>query len=390
MSTLEVAGILRDFGPAWRDGNAGHISRGQLKAMAAIVRCRSAALGAHVLQCSGCSGQQIAYNSCRNRHCPKCQGSAAHRWMEARQTELLPVEYFHVVFTLPPLIADIAYQNKTVIYNILFSAASQTLLKIGMDPKHLGARLGVTAVLHTWGSAMTHHPHLHCIVPGGGISTEGQRWVSCRKGFFLPVKVLSRLFRRLFLEQLREAHRIGQLSFYGKHSDLEERKAFERYLVPVQQVDWVVYAKKPFDGPEHVLRYLSRYTHRIAIANSRLLRADEKTVSFKWKDYRQEGEQRYQSMTLQTGEFIRRFLMHVLPDGFHRIRHYGMLSNKKRATELPLAREYLLVEPSVEEDSEATETKAAFVCRECGEAMIVIRLLPRQYEPRAPPPELEQ
>ena len=390
MSTLEVAGILRDFGPAWCDDNAGHISRGQLKAMAAIVRCRSAALGAHVLQCSGCSGQQIAYNSCRNRHCPKCQGSAAHRWMEARQTELLPVEYFHVVFTLPPLIADIAYQNKTVIYNILFSAASQTLLKIGMDPKHLGARLGVTAVLHTWGSAMTHHPHLHCIVPGGGISTEEQRWVSCRKGFFLPVKVLSRLFRRLFLEQLRDAHSTGQLSFYGKHSDLEERKAFERYLVPVQQVDWVVYAKKPFDGPEHVLRYLSRYTHRIAIANSRLLRADEKTVSFKWKDYRQEGKQRYQSMTLHTGEFIRRFLIHVLPDGFHRIRHYGMLSNKKRATELPLAREYLFVEPSVEEDSETAETKAVFVCRECGEAMIVIRLLARQYEPRAPPPELEQ
>lgn len=390
MATLEVADILRDFGPAWRDANAGHISRGQLKVMAAIVRCRSAALGAHVLQCSGCSGQQIAYNSCRDRHCPKCQSSAAHRWMEARQTELLPVEYFHVVFTLPPLIGDIAYQNKTVIYNILFSAASQTLLKIGMDPKHLGARLGVTAVLHTWGSAMTHHPHLHCIVPGGGVSTQGQRWVSCRKGFFLPVRVLSRLFRRLFLEQLRDAHRIGQLSFYGKHIDLEERKAFERYLVPVQQVDWVVYAKKPFDGPEHVLRYLSRYTHRIAIANSRLLRADEKTVSFKWKDYRQEGKQRYQSMTLQTGEFIRRFLMHVLPAGFHRIRHYGMLSNKKRATQLPLAREYLLVEPSLEDNSEATETKAVFVCRDCGEAMIVIRILARQYEPRAPPLEMEK
>ncbi|OED35918.1 transposase [Chromatiales bacterium (ex Bugula neritina AB1)] len=390
MATLEVADILRDFGPGWRDANAGHISRGQLKVMAAIVRCRSAALGAHVLQCSGCSGQQIAYNSCRDRHCPKCQSSAAHRWMEARQTELLPVEYFHVVFTLPPLIGDIAYQNKAVIYNILFSAASQTLLKIGMDPKHLGAKLGVTAVLHTWGSAMTHHPHLHCIVPGGGVSTQGQRWVSCRKGFFLPVRVLSRLFRRLFLEQLRDAHRIGQLSFYGKHIDLEECKAFERYLVPVQQVDWVVYAKKPFDGPEHVLRYLSRYTHRIAIANSRLLRADEKTVSFKWKDYRQEGRQRYQSMTLQTGEFIRRFLMHVLPAGFHRIRHYGMLSNKKRATQLPLAREYLLVEPSLEEDSEATETKAVFVCRECGEAMIVIRILARQYEPRAPPLEMEK
>ena len=390
MAPLEVADILCDFGPAWRDANAGHISRGQLKAMSAIVRCRSAALGAHVLQCSGCAGQQIAYNSCRNRHCPKCQGSAAHRWMEARQTELLPVEYFHVVFTLPPLIGDIAYQNKAVIYNILFNAASQTLLTIGKDPKRLGAKLGVTAVLHTWGSAMTHHPHLHCIVPGGGISKEGKRWVSCRKGFFLPVRVLSRLFRRLFLEQLHEAHRNGELSFYGKHTDLEERKTFDRYLVPVQQIDWVVYAKKPFDGPEHVLRYLSRYTHRIAIANSRLLRADENTVSFKWKDYRQKGKQRYKSMTLQTDEFIRRFLMHVLPEGFHRIRHYGMLSNKKRAQELPLAREYLLVEPPVDEDSQTTEDKPVFVCRECGEPMIIIRLLARQYKARAPPLQVKK
>ena len=390
MATLEVADILRDFGLAWRNANAGHISRGQLKAMSAIERCRSAALGAHVLQCSGCSGQQIAYNSCRNRHCPKCQGSAAHRWMEARQTELLPVEYFHVVFTLPPLIGDIAYQNKAVIYNILFNAASLTLLKIGIDPKHHGAKPGVTAVLHTWGSAMTHHPHLHCIVPGGGISKEGKRWVSCRKGFFLPVRVLSRLFRRLFLEQLREAHRNSELSFYGKHTDLEERKAFERYLVPAQQIDWVVYAKKPFNGPEHVLRYLSRYTHRIAIANSRLLRADKNTVSFKWKDYRQKGKQRYKSMTLQTDEFIRRFLMHVLPEGFHRIRHYGMLSNKKRAQELPLAREYLLVEQPEDEDLQTTEEKPVFVCRECGEAMIIIRLIARQYKARAPPLETKE
>jgi len=385
VANLEVADILRDFGPAWRNANAGHISRGQLKAMSAIVRCRSAALGAHVLQCSGCDGQQIAYNSCRNRHCPKCQGSAAHRWMEARQAELLPVEYFHVVFTLPTQIADIAYQNKAVVYNILFSAASQTLLRIGQDPKRLGAKLGVTAVLHTWGSAMTHHPHLHCIVPGGGINTEAKHWVSCRRGFFLPVRVLSRLFRRLFLEQLREAHRHGELSFYGKHTQLEDYRAFERYLEPVQQIDWVVYAKKPFDGPEHVLRYLSRYTHRIAIANSRLLRADENTVSFKWKDYRQKGNRRYKSMTLQTDEFIRRFLMHVLPEGFHRIRHFGMLSNKKRSEELPLAREYLAVESPPEEDPDTAKTKTVFVCRECGEAMIIIQLIARRYEPRAPP-----
>ena len=384
MATLEVADILRDFGPAWRDANTGHVSRGQLKAMAAITRCRSAALGAHVLQCRGCSGQQIAYNSCRNRHCPKCQGSAAHRWMEARQTELLPVEYFHVVFTLPPLIADIAYQNKAVVYNILFSAASRTLLTIGLDQKHLGAKLGITAVLHTWGSAMTHHPHLHCIVPGGGINKEEQRWVSCRQGFFLPVRVLSRLFRRLFLEQLREAFRQGELSFYGKHTSLEERKAFERYLTPVKQIDWVVYAKKPFDGPEHVLRYLSKYTHRIAIANSRLLRADESTVSFKWKDYREEGKRRYKSMTLTTGEFIRRFLMHVLPEGFHRIRHYGILSNKKRAEELPLAREYLLVEPP-EDIAKVKDSTPVFVCRKCGDEMMIIGLLSRDYKARAPP-----
>jgi len=390
VANLEVADIMRDFGSAWRQANAGHISRGQLKAMSAIERCRSASLGAHVLQCSGCEGQQIAYNSCRNRYCPKCQGSAAHRWMQARQTELLPVEYFHVVFTLPTQIADIAYQNKAAIYNILFCAASQTLLRIGQDPKHLGAMLGVTAVLHTWGSAMTHHPHLHCIVPGGGINTEAKHWVSCRRGFFLPVRVLSRLFRRLFLEQLREAHRNGELSFYGNYTDLEDRKAFERYLVPAQQIDWVVYAKKPFDGPEHVLRYLSRYTHRIAIANSRLLRADENTVSFKWKDYRQKGNRRYKSMTLQTDEFIRRFLMHVLPEGFHRIRHFGMLSNKKRSEALPLAREYLAVESPPEEDPDTAKTKTVFVCRKCGEAMIVIQLIARRYEPRAPPLRLEK
>ena len=384
MVSLEVADILRDFGPAWRRANAGHISHGQFKTMSAIVCCRNATLGAHVLQCSGCEGQQIAYNSCRNRHCPKCQGSAAHRWMEARLAELLPVEYFHVVFTLPTLVSDIAYQNKAVVYNILFSAASQTLLTVGKDEKRLGAKLGVTAVLHTWGSAMTHHPHLHCIVPGGGISTDSQRWVSCRKGFFLSVRVLSRLFRRLFLEQLRKAHCEGRLSFYGKHTDLEDFNTFERYLVPAQQIDWVVYAKKPFDGPEHVVRYLSRYTHRIAIANSRLLRADENTVTFSWKDYRQKGKRRYKRMILPTDEFIRRFLIHVLPEGFHRIRHYGMLSNKKRSQELPLARKYLLVEPPVE-DPEATKAKPVFVCRECGEAMIVIRILPRRYEARAPP-----
>ena len=385
MTQLEVADIFRDFAPAWRKANAGHISLGQLKVMTAIERCRSAALGGHVLRCTGCAEQQIAYNSCRNRHCPKCQASAAHRWHEARQTELLPVEYFHVVFTLPTQISDIAYQNKAVIYNILFKAASQTLLTIGADPKHLGATLGLTAVLHTWGSAMTHHPHLHCIAPGGGLSIDKQRWVSCRSGFFLPVRVLSRLFRRLFLEQLDQAHRDGQLAFYGKHADLSNTASFNLYLQPTRRIDWVVYAKQPFAGPESVLKYLSRYTHRIAIANSRLLSANKHSVTFKWKDYRVEGEKRFKTMCLDTPEFIRRFLIHVLPSGFHRIRHYGLLSNKARKDALPLARAHLQVAPVIKEQDEPATPIPVFACRHCGEPMIIIEVFKRPYAARAPP-----
>ena len=353
--------------------------------MTAIERCRSAALGGHVLRCTGCKEQQIAYNSCRNRHCPKCQASAAHRWLEARQTELLPVEYFHVVFTLPAPISDIAYQNKAVIYNILFKAASQTLLTIAADPKHLGARIGLTAVLHTWGSAMTHHPHLHCIVPGGGLSTDKRHWVSCPHGFFLPVRVLSRLFRRLFLEQLVEAHRDGKLSFYGEHTALSDRAAFERYLQPTRRIEWVVYAKRPFAGPESVLSYLSRYTHRIAIANSRLISANQESVTFKWKDYRIKGRKRYKSMSLETSEFIRRFLMHVLPSGFHRIRHYGLLSNKARSESLPLARKHLQVVPVPQEQEQPEIAVPVFICRHCGEPMIIIEVLERPYSARGPP-----
>lgn len=357
--------------------------------MAAIERCRTAELGGHLLSCSGCEGQQIAYNSCRNRHCPKCQSSAAHRWMDARQAELLPVEYFHVVFTVPTQVRDLAYQNKAVIYNILFSAASQTLLTIGKDPKHLGAKLGVTAVLHTWGSAMTHHPHLHCIVTGGGLSAEKQRWVSCRQGFLLHVKVLSRLFRRLFLEQLQQAYDRGELNFYGKHTRLENMEAFKRYLSPVRSIGWVVYAKKPFSGPEQVVRYLSRYTHRVAIANSRLVHADDRTVTFKWKDYRIKGEKRYKCMTIQTDEFIRRFLLHVLPAGFHRIRHYGMLSNKVKTEELALARKTLDVESVPESNPDTNDESPVFVCRECGEAMVVVSLVSRSFEARAPPQRVD-
>jgi hypothetical protein len=267
---LEVADILRAHGPAWRQANAGHVSLGQMKVMSAIERCRTAALGGHVARCEECEHTRIAYNSCRNRHCPKCQGAAAKEWLADREAELLPVPYFHVVFTLPAPIADIAYHNKAEIYAILFKAAAETLITIAADPRHLGARIGLTAVLHTWGSALTHHPHLHCIVPGGGLSPDGERWISCRPGFFLPVRVLSRLFRRLFLDKLAAAHDAGRLHFFGDHAALAERRAFAAYLAPLRKIEWVVYAKRPFAGPQAVLAYLSRYTHRVAIANSRL------------------------------------------------------------------------------------------------------------------------
>ncbi|MFQ5974315.1 MAG: transposase, partial [Alphaproteobacteria bacterium] len=266
---LEVADIFRAQGAAWRRANAGHVSLGQLKVMSAIERCRTAALGGHVARCADCSHSQIAYNSCRNRHCPKCQGAAAKDWLAARQAELLDVPYFHVVFTLPKPIADIAYQNKAVVYDILFKAGAETLITIAADPKHLGARIGFTGVLHTWGSALTHHPHVHWIVPGGGISLDGERWISCRPRFFLHVRVLSRLFQRLFLEKLRAAHRAGRLRFFTDLAHLAERRAFTAYLAPWHDADWVVYAKQPFAGPEAVLAYLSRYTHRVAISNSR-------------------------------------------------------------------------------------------------------------------------
>jgi Putative transposase/Transposase zinc-binding domain len=294
---LEVADIFRDHGPGWRKANAGHVSLGQLKVMSAIESCRTAALGGHVARCEDCSHTLIAYNSCRNRHCPKCQGAAAKHWLAKREAELLPVPYYHVVFTLPSAIADIAYQNKAAIYDLLFKASAETLITIAADPKHLGARVGVLSVLHTWGSALTHHPHVHMIVPGGGISLDGSRWVSCRPGFFLPVRVLSRLFRRLFLDKLNAAHADGRLSFFGDHGPLAERNAFAAYLRPLRKIEWLVYSKRPFGGPKAVLAYLSRYTHRVAISNSRLIAFDEEAVTFKWKDYRVEGRDRYKRMT---------------------------------------------------------------------------------------------
>jgi hypothetical protein len=383
---LEVADIFRDHGLAWRQSQAGHLSLGQLKVMSAIERCRSAELGGHRLGCTHCGTTQIAYNSCRNRHCPKCQSTAAFRWLQARQAELLPVDYYHVVFTLPAPVGDIAYQNKAVIYAILFKAAAETLLTIAADPKHLGARIGVTSVLHTWGSSLTHHPHIHCIVPGGGLSLDGERWVACRPGFFLPVRVLSRLFRRVFLEQLLEAHRTGKLAFFGRHRALAEADAFAEFLEPVRRVDWVVYAKRPFAGPQAVLNYLARYTHRVAIANSRLVACDERGVTFKWKDYRAKGRTRHKTMTLATGEFIRRFLIHVLPSGFHRIRHYGFFANQGRARHLLRVRGLLAVPTDVSEATAPERAHAAvYVCNACGAAMAIIEILLPTHRARAPP-----
>ena len=316
-----------------------------MKVMSAIESCRTAALGGHIARCEDCSRTTIAYNSCRNRHCPKCQGAAARTWMEEREAELLPVPYFHVVFTLPSAIGDIAYTNKAVIYDLLFKASAETMLAIAADPKHLGARIAITTVLHTWGSAMTHHPHVHMIVPGGGLSPDGERWIATKPNFFLPVLVLSKLFRRLMLEKLAAAHKAGKLTFFGEHAHLAGDKAFAAFLAPMKRTRWFVYCKRPFAGPEAVLAYLSRYTHRVAISNRRLIAADADRVTFKVKDYRIEGPGRCTTMTLSPGEFIRRFLLHVLPKGFHRIRHYGLLANGNRAAAIAKARELLKCPP---------------------------------------------
>ena len=363
--------------------------------MSAIERCRTAALGGHVARCEndGCAHTVIAFNSCRNRHCPKCQGAAAREWLAGREAELLPVPYFHVVFTLPAPIAEIAYQNKAAIYGILFKASAEALLRIAADPKHLGARIGITSVLHSWGSAMTHHPHVHMIVPGGGLSADGERWIACRPGFLLPVRVLSRLFRRLVLSLLFEAHGEGRLKFSSAHAALANEKAFTAFLRPLKRSKWVVYAKEPFAGPKTVLAYLSRYTHRVAISNRRLIAADASGVTFKYKDYRVEGPERYKTMTLKTHEFIRRFLMHVLPKGFHRIRHYGLLANVGRAENIAKARALLAVMPVKAKEPDRAETAEPDgprvlprPCPCCGGRMIVIEVFARGSMPRYRPP----
>jgi Putative transposase/Transposase zinc-binding domain len=388
---LEVADIFCSHGPAWRQANTGHVSLAQLKVMSAIERCRTAALGGHVARCEKCAQTLIAYNSCRNRHCPKCQSAAARAWLAERQADLLPVPYFHVVFTLPAQIADIAYQNKAVIYDILFKAAAETMLTIAADPKHLGARIGITAVLHTWGSALVHHPHVHMIVPGGGFSLDGQRWVSGRPRYFLPVQVLSRLFRRLFLNKLLAAHQAGQLNFFGNHAALAARKAFATYLAPLRQIEWYLYTKPPFGGPKAVLAYLSRYTHRVAIANSRLIAADHERVTFSYKDYRADGRTRSKRMTLATHEFIRRFLIHVLPDGFHRIRHYGLFASAARADNIARARQLLNAPAPQTQSNEADAADPnppptlSHPCPRCGGRMIIIETFERGATPRYRP-----
>src|SRR5216683_2988511 len=382
-SKLEVADVFRRHGEAWRAGNSGHVSHGQLRVMSAIEACRTAELGGHVERCEDCAHTRIAYNSCRNRHCPKCQWTAAQAWLEAREAELLPVPYFHVVFTLPAKIGAIAYQNKAKVYGLLFKAAAETLTTIATDRKHLGAEIGFITVLHTWGQNLDHHPHVHCIVPGGGISPDGTRWVPCKPGFFLPVRVLSRLFRRLFLEGLQALYDAGALQFFAGRAGLREAEAFRAHLAPLRKTEWVVYAKRPFAGPEQVLSYLARYTHRVAISNSRLVSMDDGKVCFGWKDYREDGKRK--SMTLQAGEFIRRFLLHVLPDGFHRIRHYGLFANAARADNIANARALLgpQEEPVPMQDTAPTEPTPSTPCPCCGGRMILIEAFEHGTMPKA-------
>ena len=397
---LEVADIFRDFGPAWRDANRGHVSHAQLKVMSAIEVCRTAALGGYVARCENaqCAHTVISYCSCRNRHCPKCQGSQALTWMEERKAELLQIPYFHLVFTLPAEIAAIAYQNKNAIYALLFKAASDTMLTIAADPKHLGAKIGITAVLHTWGSAMTHHPHVHMIVTGGGISPDGSRWIASRPDYLVPVEVLSALFRGRMLGMLIDAHAAGRLKFFGAYQHLADTLAFRAYLGPLWTTDWFVYAKRPFAGPEQVLAYLSRYTHRVAISNSRLISADATGVTFKYKDYRIEGPDRYTAMTLEPGEFIRRFLMHVLPKGFHRIRHYGLLANGglTRAEKIARARQLIAAAPQITPSPQPPQHDPTYEattlseeldhpCPHCGSRMVIIETFQPGCRPRHRP-----
>ncbi|MGA2348502.1 MAG: IS91 family transposase, partial [Candidatus Sulfotelmatobacter sp.] len=383
---LEVADVFRRYGEAYRQEHGASLSTAQRRAMTAIEVCRTAVLGGHLEQCDHCGHQRNAFNSCGDRHCPKCQSLARARWLEDRQAELLNTQYFHVVFTLPQQIAAIAYQNKRELYGILFRATAQTLLTIAADPKHLGADIGFFAVLHTWGSNLLHHPHLHCVIPGGGLSPDGTQWISCQAGFFLPVRVLSRLFRRLFLEYLLKAFDAGKLEFFSSLKSLRDRSSFLDYLAPLREAEWVVYAKRPFASPEQVLDYVGRYTHRVAISNNRLLDIEEGKVTFRYKDYRHDAQQK--TMILEAEEFIRRFLLHVLPEGFHRIRYYGLLGNRYREEKLAHCRN-LLGMPSPEppaletakdyrEHYQELTGSSLWECPVCHQGrMLVTQILPR-------------
>jgi len=378
-SDLEVADIFRRHGPAYCQAHDGHLGRVERRVMSAIELCRTAALGGHVETCEDCAHARVAYNSCRNRHCPKCQGAARDQWLAARQADLLPVPYFHVVFTLPAEVAAIAFQNKAVVYAILFDAVAATLKIIAADPRHLGGEIGFIAILHTWGQTLTHHPHVHCLVPGGAL-VDGQRWGACRPRFFLPVHVLSRLFRRLFLERLEAAYSAGRLRFSGTLDRLGDARAFAVAVAELRRKRWIVYAKPPFGSPEHVLAYLGRYTHRVAIANSRLIGADETGVTFRWRDYRHGNASRL--MSLAPHEFIRRFLLHSLPDGFHRIRHYGFLANGCRRVRLAIIRQLLAAANPVPTGAAAEPAKPLprfdpTVCPCCGGVLRITATLPR-------------
>lgn len=383
---LEVADIFRRHGPAYVQAHAqvhgGRLGRGERRVMSAIELCRTAALGGHVETCDDCAHSRVAYNSCRNRHCPKCQSSAREQWLADREADLLPVPYFHVVFTVPGEIAAIAWQNKRLVYAILFEAVAETLKTIAADSRHrLGGELGFIAILHSWGQVLTHHPHIHCLVPGGVLAADGTRWIPCRPGFFLPVHVLSRLFRRQFIERLQAAHAAGRLHFFGDLASLGDAPGFAEALRPLRRKPWVVYAKPPFGSPEHVLAYLGRYTHRVAIANSRLVSADDASVTFRWRDYRHGNASR--NMTLRAHEFIRRFLLHCLPDGFHRIRHYGFLANGIRRARLALIRQLLAKMPPEPEKRKAVQPvrqRVPFdptICPCCGGVLRITATLPR-------------
>ena len=351
-TTPTVAEVIRRYGEPYREQAGASLSGGQRRVLTAIAQCRTAALGGHVEQCDGCGYTRVWYNSCRNRHCPMCQALARATWVRARQAELLDCPYFHVVFTVPDAIAQIALQNKAVVYGILFRATADTLRTIAADSRHLGAEIGFVAVLHTWGQTLVHHPHLHCVVPGGGLSADGTRWVACRPGFFLPVRVLSRFFRRRFLAYLQEAYDTDRLRFRGALQGLTTRKAFTAHLARTRSTEWVVYAKRPFAGPQQVLDYVGRYTHRIALSNDRLLGLDDGQVQFRFKDYRAGASPAHRTMTLDATEFIRRFLLHVLPSGFHRMRYYGLLGNRHRTEKLAQCRRLLgmAASPSVVAD----------------------------------------